>query len=204
MDVLTYTETGNTTMVQSLASSVVERKPRDETNRFAEWHFLKIVAIVDWFNKRYNFGATHMGQELYSPGTILVSMKKNETERAQAVASQAKEEIEREKRALKASSRINATREMERLKRELQSARKDNIQLVTLMEKQQKNAQVSSDMDYLIKYSHAQVEHNEFAHGPAFHDEFSSGQRDHGDFAHGQANHGEFAHEQAVHDDFSH
>ena len=90
------------------------------------------------------------------------------------------------------------------MKRELQSAQKDNIQLVTLMEKQQKNAQVSSDMDYLIEYSHAQVEHNEFAHGPAFHDEFSPGQRDHGDFAHGQANHGEFAHEQAVHDDFSH
>jgi len=134
-------------MVQSLGSSVVARKPRDETNRFAEWHFLKIVAIVDWFNKRFNFGATHMGQELYTPGTILVSMKKNEIALAQAVASQAKEEINREKRAMKASARINATKEMERLKRELQKAQKDNIQLVTLMEKQQTSGQVSSDME---------------------------------------------------------
>jgi len=90
-------------------------------------------------------------------------MKKNETELAQAIASQAKEEIEREKRAGKASARINATKEMERLKRELQKAQKDNIQLVNLMEKQQTNGQVSSDMDCLIEYSLAQADQNEFA-----------------------------------------
>ena len=65
------------------------------------------------------------------------------------------------------------------------------------------NGQVSSDMDYLIEYSHAQADHNEFAHGPAFHNEFSPGQTDHGDFAHGQANHDEFAHGLADHDDVS-
>ena len=65
MEILTYTETGNTAMVQSLGSSVVERKLRDETNRFAEWHVLKFVTIVDGYNKCFNFGPTHLGQDLW-------------------------------------------------------------------------------------------------------------------------------------------